>query len=353
MFTQYRKYLKGKTILITGGTGSFGNTVVKVLLTMKPRKIIIFSRDEKKQHDMRILYNSPLLKFIIGDVRNRDSVDNAMRGVDYVFHAAALKQVPSCEFFPLEAVRTNILGANNVIESAVAQNVERVVVLSTDKAVYPINAMGMSKALMEKTMVAKAREVLSIRGIRTVLCGVRYGNVMYSRGSVIPHFVGLMERGKKLTVTDYGMTRFLLPLSDAVELVLYALTNGKNGEIYVKKAPAATMETLATALCELFSYTKGIAQVGIRTGEKMHETLITVEELLRAKDLGSYYKVPPETQGLDYNQYFFGKNKKKQTRIAYTSENTKRLTVKETITLLRTLPEIREMLDKNKNAKTK
>src|SRR3989344_4660150 len=199
MLTPYRKYLKNKTILITGGTGSFGNTVVKVLLKMKPKKIIIFSRDEKKQHDMRIEYNNPLLKFIIGDVRNRDSVDNAMREVNYVFHAAALKQVPSCEFFPLEAVRTNILGANNVIESAVAHNIERLVVLSTDKAVYPINAMGITKALMEKAMIAKSREVAGMKGTRTVLCGVRYGNVMYSRGSVIPHFIGLMKSGKKLT----------------------------------------------------------------------------------------------------------------------------------------------------------
>ena len=353
MLTPYRKYLKNKTILITGGTGSFGNTVVKVLLKMKPKKIIIFSRDEKKQHDMRIEYNNPLLKFIIGDVRNRDSVDNAMREVNYVFHAAALKQVPSCEFFPLEAVRTNILGANNVIESAVAHNIERLVVLSTDKAVYPINAMGITKALMEKAMIAKSREVAGMKGTRTVLCGVRYGNVMYSRGSVIPHFIGLMKSGKKLTVTDNAMTRFLLPLSDAVDLVLFALTNGKNGEMYVKKAPAATMEILALALCKLFSYDKGISQVGIRTGEKMHETLITVEELLRAKDLGEYYKIPPETQGLDYNQYFDGKHGKKQVDSAYTSENTRRLTLKETINLLQTLPEIREELGSKKNGKTK
>lgn len=351
MFQKYKKHLENKTILITGGTGSFGNTVVQALLTMRPKKIIIFSRDEKKQYDMRLIFASPLLRFIIGDVRNRNSVRNAMQGVDYIFHAAALKQVPSCEFFPIEAVRTNILGANNVIECAALEKVARVVVLSTDKAVYPINAMGMSKALMEKTMIAKAREVRELSGKSTVFCGVRYGNVMYSRGSVIPHFIALIQGGKKLTITDNRMTRFLLPLRDAVDLVLYTLTHGENGDMYVKKAPAATLETLAQAMCELFSYKTGYTEVGIRAGEKMHETLIAAEELLRAKDLGEYFKIPPEAQGLDYNQYFFDGESTRSIPHAYTSENTTRLTKSKTILLLQSLPEVQSVLKEMTHAK--
>lgn len=354
MDKDFLKKIKDKVILITGGTGSFGTTIVAKLLSFNPKRIIIFSRDEKKQFDMRNFYDSPLLKFVIGDVRDKESLEKVMRGVDYVFHAAALKQVSSCEFFPIEAVKTNVLGANNVIELAEHHNVERLVILSTDKAVYSINAMGMTKALMEKVMIATARKISEANNTRTTLCGVRYGNVMYSRGSVIPYFVDLIKQGKRLTVTDSNMTRFLLPLSDSVDLVLFALTFGENSCMYVRKSPASTIETLAKALCQIFDYKVGIQEVGVRAGEKMHETLVSEEELLRAQDLEDYYKIPPETQGLDYNKYFFrGKKVNEKNIKAYTSENTKRLNLAETVKLLLTLPEISEELKEFKKTYAK
>jgi len=296
--------MKNKTILITGGTGSFGNALTDRLLPLQPKKVIIFSRDEKKQDDMRKKYQSNLLDFIIGDVRDKSTVDGAMVGVDYVFHAAALKQVPTCELFPLEAVKTNVLGSANVIQSAIEHKVKRLVILSTDKAVYPINAMGMSKGLMEKIMIACSNTK------DTILCGVRYGNVLYSRGSVIPYFISLIKSGEPLRVTDPNMTRFLLPLYDAISLVLETMAKGKRGMIYVRKSPACTIETLAKAVCELFDYKKGYIVTGMRTGEKIHETLVAIE----------------------------GKS--------FTSENTKRLNVQETKELLLTVPEIKEDVTK-------
>lgn len=342
MKAAYKKILKNSVILVTGGTGSFGHQVTTTLLQYKPRKIIIFSRDEKKQFDMRNEYNSHLLKFIIGDVRDKDSVNNAMQGVDYVFHAAALKQVPTCEFFPMEAVKTNILGTQNVVSAAIENRVKRLVALSTDKAVYPINVIGMTKAMMEKIVSAQSRNNATLK---TILCSVRYGNVLYTRGSVVPYFVEQIEQNKKLSVTSLGMTRFLLPLPDAVDLVLYALADGKSGFTYVRKSPACTLETLAQALCKMFDHKKGYFQVGIRAGEKMHETLVTQEELLRAQDGGNYYKIPQESQGLDYNQYFFhGKKAHLEKYNSFTSENTKRLSLSETIEMLKKIPEIREKL---------
>lgn len=344
-----KKSIKNKTILITGGTGSFGNSVVDVLLGLNAKKIIIFSRDEKKQFDMRNKFDNPKLRFIIGDVRDKESIDNAMMGVDYVFHAAALKQVPTCEFFPLEAVKTNIYGTHNVISSAIKNKVKRVVVLSTDKAVYPINAIGISKAMAEKVMIAESKNFDNHSEIKTVLCGVRYGNVLYTRGSVIPYFVKLIKQDKKLPVTDFDMTRFLLPLKDAVSLVLYALIKGEWGYIYVKKSPACTLEALAKAICQIYKHKKGYYEVGIRAGEKMHETLMTTEELIRAKENRQYYEIPPESQGLDYNRYFYkGKILKSKKIESYTSENTERLGVKETVNLLLTLPEVKEDLKKIK-----
>ncbi len=351
MENKFKKAIKNKTILITGGTGSFGNSVVGTLLKLKAKEIIIFSRDEKKQFDMRNKFDNPKLRFIIGDVRDKESIDNAMIGVDYVFHAAALKQVPTCEFFPMEAVKTNINGTHNVIGAAIKNNVKRVVVLSTDKAVYPINAIGISKAMMEKVMVAESKNFDRYKEIKTILCGVRYGNVLYTRGSVLPYFVKLIKLNKKLPVTDFDMTRFLLPLDDAVSLVLYALINGKKGYMYVKKSPACTLETLAKALCEIFKYKKGYYEVGIRAGEKVHETLMTKEELIRAIEKKDYYEIPPESQGLDYNKYFYkGKRVNSKTLEPYTSENTQRLGVRETVYLLLTLAEIKkEQSDLNKS----
>lgn len=336
--------IEGKSILITGGTGSFGTTVTKRLLDLKPKKIIIFSRDEKKQFDMRNTFNDSRLCFVVGDVRDRESIDIAMdRGVDYVFHAAALKQVPSCEFFPLEAIRTNILGTDNLIHSAVAHGVEKVVVLSTDKAVYPINTMGMSKAMMEKIMIAAAKTPRN--SSKTILCGVRYGNVLYSRGSVLPFFIDLMKKGQKLTLTDGAMTRFLLPLPEAVDLVLYALTEGQSGHIYVKKAPSITIEMIAKALCKIFDYKIGYEEVGIRNGEKMHESLISTEEMMRAKDLGDYYDVQPETQDLDYNKYFSDGSKVNMAKIeAYDSDTAPQLNLEESVDLFMGIKEIKEEL---------
>lgn len=335
------KKIKGSVILITGGTGSFGNSVVNQLISLQPKRIIIFSRDEKKQFDMRNKFDNPLLKFVIGDVRDSESINQAMSDVDFVFHAAALKQVPTCEFFPMESVKTNVYGTHNVLMAAKKNNVKRVVVLSTDKAVYPINAIGISKAMMEKVMVAESKNVVDSGKKGTIFCGVRYGNVLYTRGSVLPYFVNLMHQEKKLSVTHVDMTRFLLPLTNAVDLVFYALVNGENGHMYVRKSPAATLETIAQALIEIFDYQPGYFEVGIRAGEKMHETLITQEEFLRAHDMGQYYTIPPESQGLDYNKYFFrGKKTDIQEIQSYTSENTQRLTVDQTIAMLLQLPEI-------------
>lgn len=338
--------IKGKVILVTGGTGSFGNAVVSRLLGLKPQRIIIFSRDEKKQEDMRNFYNTPILKSVIGDVRDRESLDRIMGGVDYVFHAAALKQVPTCEFFPLEAIKTNVLGAHNVITTAVIHKVKGLVILSTDKAVYPINAMGMSKALMEKVMIADARKISEENNQHITLCGTRYGNVLFTRGSVLPIFVEKMKKGEPITVTNGQMTRFLLPLSDSVDLVLYAMINGKNGDIYVRKAPAATIETLARAMCKIFNYKKGYNEVGVRAGEKFHETLISREEMARAEDQGDYYRIPPESQGLDYQKYFFvGKKVQIEKIEPFASDNTRRLNLEETIDILLSLPEIQQELE--------
>ncbi len=337
----YKNAFKNKIILVTGGTGSFGNAVVDKLLQYNPKKIIIFSRDEKKQFDMGNKYHDDKLRFITGDVRDRDAVFHAMYGVNYIFHAAALKQVPNCEFFPYEAIKTNSLGAYNVIDAAIENSVERLVVLSTDKAVYPINVMGMTKALMERIMIAISREK---RG-KTILCGTRYGNVMYTRGSVIPYFVNLMKAEKPLTVTSKNMTRFMMPLSHSVDLVLYALTNGKDGEIYVRKSPAATIGDLAEVLVEIFNYDKGIQEIGIRPGEKMHETLISNEETFRTEDCGDYYKIIPEVPGMDYRQYFFkGQKNNHLPHEGYTSANTKRLSKEELKKLLLSLDEIKEEL---------
>lgn len=320
-----------KILLITGGTGSFGNAVLRRFLDTDIKEIRIFSRDEKKQDDMRQYYKNDKIKYYIGDVRDIRSIDYAMEGVDYVFHAAALKQVPSCEFFPLEAVNTNVLGCENVINSAIKFNVKKVIILSTDKAVYPINAMGMSKALSEKIMIAKSRNLI---GKATHLAGTRYGNVIASRGSVIPLFVEQIKANKQLTITDPSMTRYMMTLEDAVELVLFAYKNGNQGDIFVQKSPAATIETIASALCELYNVDKNFKIIGIRHGEKIYETLVNREEMVRAEDLGKYYRIPADARGLNYNKYFT-KGEKKVSKIEeYTSHNTYRLSLEETKKLL-------------------
>lgn len=332
----------GKTLMITGGTGSFGNAVLKRFLDTDVREIRIFSRDEKKQEDMRIALNHPKLKFYIGDVREYSSVIDAMHGVDYVFHAAALKQVPSCEFYPMEAVRTNVLGAENVMNAAIAANVSRVVVLSTDKAVYPVNAMGISKAMMEKLMVAKAR----MRGEgETVLCATRYGNVMASRGSVIPLFIDQMKAGKSLTVTDPSMTRFLMSLEDSVDLVLHAFEHGRQGDIFVQKAPASTVGDLAMALRELFASDAELRIIGTRHGEKLYESLLSREEMARADDMGRYYRVPADDRDLNYNKYFVEGETRVSSLEDYTSHNTERLDVEQIKALLMKLDYVRSELD--------
>jgi len=328
--------------MITGGTGSFGNTVLKRFLSTDVREIRIFSRDEKKQEEMRIALNDPKLKFYIGDVRDYDSVYHAMKGVDYVFHAAALKQVPSCEFYPLEAVRTNVLGSENVMEAAVARGVSRVVMLSTDKAVYPINAMGISKAMMEKFMVAKAR--MQNEG-ETVLCATRYGNVMASRGSVIPLFVSQLKEGKPLTVTDPNMTRFLMSLEDSVDLVLYAFEHGQQGDIFVQKAPASTVADLAQALKELLNKDNPVREIGTRHGEKLYESLISREEMVKAEDMGGYYRIPADNRDLNYAQFFSEGEEKISHQDDYTSHNTERLNVEQVKTLLLKLDFIKEELN--------
>lgn len=331
-----------KVLMITGGTGSFGNTVLKRFLSTDVREIRIFSRDEKKQEEMRIALNHPKLKFYIGDVRNYDSVFNAMKGVNYVFHAAALKQVPSCEFYPLEAVQTNVLGSENVMNAAIARGVARVVMLSTDKAVYPINAMGISKAMMEKFMVAKARMQ---NADETVLCATRYGNVMASRGSVIPLFVSQLNDGKPLTVTDPNMTRFLMSLEDSVDLVLYAFEHGEQGDIFVQKAPASTVADLAQALKELFEKNNPVRVIGTRHGEKLYESLISREEMVKAQDMGGYYRIPADNRDLNYAQFFSEGEEKISHQDDYTSHNTERLNVEQVKKLLLKLDYIKEELN--------
>lgn len=329
-------------LMITGGTGSFGNAVLNRFLNTNLREIRIFSRDEKKQEDMRIALNNPKLKFYIGDVRNYDSIHEAMHGVDYVFHAAALKQVPSCEFYPMEAVRTNVLGAENVLNAAVACGVHRVIVLSTDKAVYPVNAMGISKAMMEKLMVAKAR---MRREGETVLCATRYGNVMASRGSVIPLFVRQIKEGKPLTVTDPIMTRFLMSLEDSVDLVLHAFEHGRQGDIFVQKAPASTVGDLAQALRELFASDAPIRIIGTRHGEKLYESLLSREEMAGAEDMDRYYRVSSDDRDLNYNKYFVEGETQVSALDDYTSHNTKRLDVEQVKALLMKLDFIRDELN--------
>jgi UDP-glucose 4-epimerase len=315
---------KNKTLLITGGTGSFGNTVLDRFLNSEIKEIRIFSRDEKKQDDMRHRLNNPKVKFYIGDVRDKRSVDNAMPGVDFIFHAAALKQVPSCEFFPIEAVRTNVLGTENVIDSAIEHGIKKMVVLSTDKAVYPINAMGISKAMMEKVMVAKTR---NLNDRDTIICGTRYGNVMASRGSVIPLFIDQISSGKEITITDPEMTRFMMTLEDAVNLVIYAFEHGKNGDIFVQKAPAATIKTLASAVKELLNSKTNLRVIGTRHGEKLWEVLVSREEMAKAEDIGNYYRIPCDTRDLNYDKYFEKGEKKVVKFEDYTSHNTKRLNI--------------------------
>lgn len=314
-----------KVLMLTGGTGSFGNAVLNRFLQTDISEIRIFSRDEKKQDDMRKKYNNGKLKFYIGDVRDLQSVTNAMRGVDYVFHAAALKQVPSCEFHPMEAVKTNVIGTDNVLEAAILNNIQRVVCLSTDKAVYPINAMGISKAMMEKVMVAKAR---TVDKSKTVICGTRYGNVMASRGSVIPLFIDQVRAGKSLSITDPNMTRFMMTLADAVDLVLYAFEHGNNGDLFVQKAPAATVETLALALTSLLGVPDHPIQViGTRHGEKLYEALLSREEMACAQDMGDYYRIPPDLRDLNYNKFVEEGEEKISHMEDYNSHNTVRLDV--------------------------
>jgi len=332
--------MKAKTLLITGGTGSFGNAVLnRFVNTDHFKEIRIFSRDEKKQDDLRRRINNPKVKFYIGDVRDYRSVENVVRGVDYIFHAAALKQVPSCEFFPVQAVKTNVLGAENVLEAALTHGVKNVVILSTDKAVYPINAMGLSKAMMEKVMVAKSRDT---NGKGSVFCGTRYGNVMASRGSVIPLFVKQIKEGKPITITDPNMTRFMMTLEDAVDLVLFAFENGKPGDMFVQKAPAATIETLAKALKELYQSDAEIKLIGTRHGEKLYESLVNREEMVKAIDMGNYFRIPADNRDLNYEQYF-SKGEPDMTKIEeYHSHNTVRLDVEGTKKLLLKLPLIRK-----------
>lgn len=327
----YMTSLKNKILLITGGTGSFGNAVLRTFLDSDLKEIRIFSRDEKKQDDMRKKYQSSKLKFFLGNVREKSTIDQAMSGVDLVFHAAALKQVPSCEFFPMEAVKTNIIGTDNVLTSAIENKVEKVVVLSTDKAVYPINAMGMSKAMAEKVAIAKARN-LDEKG--TVICCTRYGNVLASRGSVVPLFVEQIKNKNDLTITDGKMTRFMMTLDDAVELVMFAFEHGQQGDIFVQKAPASTIETLATALIELFHSDSKIKVIGTRHGEKVYETLVNREEMSAAEDFGRYYRIRYDHRDLNYTKYLETGKKKITNSEEYTSHNTTRLDIQETKKML-------------------
>lgn len=333
--------LDGKTLLITGGTGSFGKTVLSRFIESDVSQIVVFSRDEKKQEDLRLRLASPKVRFVIGDTRDERSIETAMRGIDYVFHAAALKQVPSCEFFPMEAVRTNVNGTDNVIRAASVNGVKRVILLSTDKAVYPINAMGISKAMAEKVLVARAR---AMHADGPILCATRYGNVMASRGSVIPLFIERILAGKPMTITDPQMTRFMMSLEDSVDLVLHAFKNGEQGDIFVQKSPACTIDTLATALSELFGVEPNTTILGTRHGEKLYETLVSREEMAKAVDLGRYYRVPADNRDLNY-ELFITEGSQEISEIAdYTSHNTHRLGVDGTKELLLTLPLVQEKL---------
>ncbi|MCD8834814.1 polysaccharide biosynthesis protein [Staphylococcus arlettae] len=334
---------KDKVLLITGGTGSFGNAVMDRFLETDIKEIRVFSRDEKKQDDMRKKYNHPKLKFYIGDVRDSRSVETAMRNVDFVFHAAALKQVPSCEFFPIEAVKTNILGTENVLQNAIRHNVKKVICLSTDKAAYPINAMGISKSMMEKIFVAKSRNVDSEQ---TLICGTRYGNVMASRGSVIPLFIEKIKAGEPLTITDPNMTRFLMTLEEAVELVIYAFEHAQNGDIMVQKAASSTVGDLATALLQLFEAYNDLKIIGTRHGEKKSETLLTREEYAQCEDLGNYFRVPADSRDLNYSNYFEDGSKSITASYEYNSDNTTILTVEEIKEKLLTLKYVRTELSK-------
>ena len=348
---------KDKTLLITGGTGSFGNAVLRRFLNSDIKEIRIFSRDEKKQDDMRHALQNPKVKFYIGDVRNRQSVDTVMPGVDYIFSAAALKQVPSCEFFPMEAVRTNVEGTNNVLESAIAHGVKRIVVLSTDKAAYPINAMGISKAMMEKVAIAKGRALG--QDAQTTICCTRYGNVMASRGSVIPLWVEQMQEGKPITTTDPNMTRFMMTLDDAVDLVIYAWEHGENGDLFVQKAPAATLDVLAQALKELYGQVDPkyadteVKVIGTRHGEKLYETLVTREEMAKAIDMGNYYRIPCDTRDLNYDKFFVEGDEKVSKVEDYHSHNTRRLDVEGMKELLLKLRFVREDLGLQERARAK
>ena len=330
---------KGKTLLITGGTGSFGNAVLERFLNTDIGEIRIFSRDEKKQDDMRKLYNNHKIKFYIGDVRDVNSIRNAIHGVDYVFHAAALKQVPSCEFFPMEAVKTNIIGTDNVLNAAIEEDVEKVICLSTDKAAYPVNAMGTSKAMMEKVFVAKSRNTKD-----TLICGTRYGNVMCSRGSVIPLFIDQIKAGKPLTITEPSMTRFIMSLEEAVELVVFAFQNAKAGDIMVQKAPACTIEVLATAVKELFGVDSQIKIIGVRHGEKLYETLLTREEFVHAQDMGGFFRIPADTRDLNYDKFFEKGDEKLASLEEYNSSNTSLLDVEGVKEKLLSLSYVREEL---------
>ena len=333
--------MKNLTLLITGGTGSFGNAVLdRFLKTDYFSQIRIFSRDEKKQHDMRDFHKNDKLKFYIGDVRDLNSIQKAMQGVDYVFHAAALKQVPSCEFFPMEATKTNVLGTQNVINAAVQNNIKKMICLSTDKAAYPINAMGISKALMEKVAIANSRN-----SGNTIICVTRYGNVMASRGSVIPHFVQQIKQGQAITITEPEMTRFLMSLDEAVDLVLFAFQNGKPGDLFIQKSSASTIKNLATAIQELFSSKKEVALIGKRHGEKMFETLATKEEIAVAEDLGDYFRIPSDDRDLNYNKFFIEGNHNNKSEEDYNSSNTNQLTVHQIKEKLLTLDYIKNELN--------
>jgi UDP-glucose 4-epimerase len=335
---------KNKILLITGGTGSFGNAVLKRFLNTDIKEIRIFSRDEKKQDDMRHELQNSKVKFYIGNVRDKRSVDNAMRGVDFIFHAAALKQVPSCEFFPIEAVNTNVLGTQNVLDSAEQYGVKKVIVLSTDKAAYPINAMGISKAMMEKVAIAKARSLGE--DAKTTICCTRYGNVMASRGSVIPLWIDQMKSNKDITITDSNMTRFMMTLDDAVDLVLYAFENGKNGDLFVQKAPAATLQVLAKSLTELYGSNANIKSIGTRHGEKLYETLVTREEMAKAIDMGNYFRIPADNRDLNYDKYFVEGEEEISIIDDYHSHNTGQLDVEGMKKLLLKLDIITDDLSK-------
>ncbi|MDK2587503.1 polysaccharide biosynthesis protein [Romboutsia sedimentorum] len=332
---------KDKTLMITGGTGSFGNAVLKRFLNTDIKEIRIFSRDEKKQDDMRKLYKNDKIKFYIGDTRDYASLKNSMYGVDYIFHAAALKQVPSCEFFPLEAVNTNIIGSENVMSAAISEGVKKVICLSTDKAAYPVNAMGISKAMMEKVFIAKSK---TVHPNKTTICGTRYGNVMASRGSVIPLFIEQIKKGQPLSITDGNMTRFIMSLDQSVDLVLFAFEQGQAGDLFVQKSPACTINDLADAIKKIFNASNPISEIGIRHGEKMHETLLTKEEMATAIDMGNFYRVPADKRDLNYDKYFLEGNSQLYNIQEYNSSNTQRLTVDEVVKKLLELDYIKEEL---------